>query len=426
VARVFADLDLESTENGEEEVMGSNVRPLSRLLALSGAGGVIGLLAVGGPIGIVGGILLGGLAEEAFARLGVRNQSDAHVAGDAGWGFGQAPPPPPPPQGGILPYVGNLLTAAPPYGQPRRPGVIGGLMRRGRGRDTLHPGQQLSLGQQITSPGGMYCLTLQAADGNLVLYKNPAPQGGPLSLAESAMAVAVVPQALWSPNIQGRGAVSAIMQTDGNFVVYGPSQNALWASGTSGQPGNRLTMQDDGNLVIYNAQNGAPWASQTVQAAGEFGAEMGWDEARHARRTQRMRNRLDPRVGVDARVEFGGAPSTASATGLKPGQRLAAGQQILSPSGAYTLAMQTDGNLALYGEGDQPIWSSNTAGSNGVMAVMQPSGALAVCDGSQNVLWSSGSGQPGSRLTVHDDGNLVVYSPMGIPAWQSNTAQAQT
>jgi hypothetical protein len=58
-------------------------RPISRLLAISGAGGVIGALAVGGPIGIVGGLLLGGFAEEVIARARSRR---ATVAGSSmGW-----------------------------------------------------------------------------------------------------------------------------------------------------------------------------------------------------------------------------------------------------------------------------------------------------------------------------------------------------
>ena len=69
-------------------MLGINVRPLSRLLAVSGAGGVLGALAVGGPIGIVGGLLLGGLAEEVIARAHARKVSAA-VAGDLGWDYGR-------------------------------------------------------------------------------------------------------------------------------------------------------------------------------------------------------------------------------------------------------------------------------------------------------------------------------------------------
>ena len=44
----------------------------------------------------------------------------------------------------------------------------------------------------------------------------------------------------------------AIMQTDGNFVVYGPS-GPTWASGTNGRGSApyMALMQPDGNLVVY-------------------------------------------------------------------------------------------------------------------------------------------------------------------------------
>ncbi len=45
------------------------------------------------------------------------------------------------------------------------------------------------------------------------------------------------------------GAYDAVMQTDGNLVVYGPG-GVNWSSGT-GVAGSFLAMQSDGNAVIY-------------------------------------------------------------------------------------------------------------------------------------------------------------------------------
>lgn len=59
------------------------------------------------------------------------------------------------------------------------------------------------------------------------------------------------------------GAYSAVMQTDGNFVVYDAGQGALWASGTADSGGTRLVMQDDGNLVVYTAEGRAVWDTGT-------------------------------------------------------------------------------------------------------------------------------------------------------------------
>lgn len=44
----------------------------------------------------------------------------------------------------------------------------------------------------------------------------------------------------------------AVMQADGNFVVYDVWQNPIWATGTNG-PNTYLYLQSDGNMVIYRA-----------------------------------------------------------------------------------------------------------------------------------------------------------------------------
>ena len=99
-------------------------------------------------------------------------------------------------------------------------------------------GQFLSPGQSLYSTNGQVRLSYQA-DGNLVIYKS---DGG----------------VLWSPNCYGSGASRAVLQNDGNFVVYAP-RGAKWASGTSQQ--GVLIMQNDGNLVLYGPRGNAIWAS---------------------------------------------------------------------------------------------------------------------------------------------------------------------
>src|SRR6185437_9365323 len=43
----------------------------------------------------------------------------------------------------------------------------------------------------------------------------------------------------------------AILQSDGNFVLYNPSSTALWSTGTYGTNASLVSMQDDANLVLY-------------------------------------------------------------------------------------------------------------------------------------------------------------------------------
>lgn len=112
---------------------------------------------------------------------------------------------------------------------------------------TLTVNQFLAVNSQLISNNGKYQLILQS-DGNLVLYR----------LSDR--------HPLWASNTYGKTAVTAIMQTDGNFVIYDSQNHPLWASGTNGKGGVSLILQDDGNLVIYKQDGKTPvWASNTMQ-----------------------------------------------------------------------------------------------------------------------------------------------------------------
>lgn len=61
----------------------------------------------------------------------------------------------------------------------------------------------------------------------------------------------------------GTGAVQAVMQDDGNFVVYDAGGQAEWSSMTGGYPGASLAIQNDGNVVVYDAASVARFATNT-------------------------------------------------------------------------------------------------------------------------------------------------------------------
>lgn len=71
-------------------------------------------------------------------------------------------------------------------------------------------------------------------------------------------------QGLFSPN----GRYRAIMQGDGNFVVYDRGR-AIWSSRTNRQPGAALAMQGDGNLVVYRLRKPL-WSSRTHRHPGAY------------------------------------------------------------------------------------------------------------------------------------------------------------
>ena len=122
---------------------------------------------------------------------------------------------------------------------------ISGLGAFGQGDSSiLYPGQQLTPNTSIKSNNGVFTFGM-GGDGNLWVTDN------------------VRNIVLHNFNIPNRGAVKAIMQYDGNFVVYNSSYRPVWYSGTQGQ-GAYIVIQSDGNLVIY--QNGvAKWQLGTSQ-----------------------------------------------------------------------------------------------------------------------------------------------------------------
>jgi hypothetical protein len=108
-------------------------------------------------------------------------------------------------------------------------------------------GQVITDGQSLISCDGRFRLTMQY-DGNLVLY-----QGGAALWASNT----------WHSTVTTEEPYAALMQSDGNFVIYNPDRNPVWASGTAGYPGAHLVLQGDGNLVIYDSSGVPRWASNT-------------------------------------------------------------------------------------------------------------------------------------------------------------------
>jgi hypothetical protein len=105
----------------------------------------------------------------------------------------------------------------------------------------------LQQNQKLVSPSGNYEAVMQT-DGNFVIYTtNRVP--------------------IWATATNGKGTApyKLAMQADSNLVVYATS-GATWASGTrTGTAPYTLIMQDDGNLVIYDKSSRAIWASGSTQ-----------------------------------------------------------------------------------------------------------------------------------------------------------------
>ncbi len=96
---------------------------------------------------------------------------------------------------------------------------------------TLGPGAGLSIGGW---------LAIMQGDGNFVVYANGVAQ--------------------YSTRTGVPGS-RAVMQTDGNFVIYTPGNVPVFDTGTS-SANSTLVMQADGNLVLYSPSR-ATWSRTT-------------------------------------------------------------------------------------------------------------------------------------------------------------------
>lgn len=118
----------------------------------------------------------------------------------------------------------------------RTTGVTGNRSSR------LGKGYGMKAGQYLKSPDGNYQALMQP-DGNFVVYR-----------ADGTV--------IWHTSTGGQAGASLLFQNDNNLVVYKGS-TAVWHAATTGLPGSYVTMQNDGNLVMYPTSGAATWSSKT-------------------------------------------------------------------------------------------------------------------------------------------------------------------
>ena len=117
-------------------------------------------------------------------------------------------------------------------------------------------------------------------------------------------------------------------------------------------------------------------------------------------------------------------PNLASDHGdtLANGQTLRIGETMTSANGRYTLTLNEYGQIMLLDDGRLYWATPKQTNSHQYRLVQQTDGNMVVYRGSTAV-YSSGQQSSGARLTLQDDGNLVVRSTSGAARWTrtSNT-----
>ncbi len=229
---------------------------------------------------------------------------------------------------------------------------------------TLNANEKLLPAEQLFSVTDQYRLVLQK-DGNLVIYNHNNI-------------------ATWSTHTSGNSPADLAMQSDGNLVLYNTAGKAIWSSNTRTLGGTHVTMQDDGNLVILNDAGRPVWSIAT---------------------------------GIVP------PPPPPPSPTLNAGQALVVNQYLLSAAGKYQLILQPDGNLVEYAtSGHRPVWQTNTDGKDSDHLAMQADGNLALYGRKGEVLWYSNTRTlGGTHVILQDDSNLVIKNAAGTPVWSIET-----
>ena len=103
---------------------------------------------------------------------------------------------------------------------------------------TLVAGQTLMPGAAMVAPGGHVVMVMQP-DGNLVEHRDQ--------------------QLIWATYTQGNPGAWAIMQPDGNFVIYSHQNKPLWHTHTFLYPGAHISLQADTYFVVYSTTMTPLW-----------------------------------------------------------------------------------------------------------------------------------------------------------------------
>ena len=365
-----------------------------------------------------------------------------------------------------LALTGSLFAGAAPALAASAPHAITAAAVAAAEGSVLTAGQQLTRGQSLVSPDGTIRFVLQddgnavvlsaygvvwrsatqgrgdrlimQADGNVVIYDATGrpvwftgtnDPGSTLRIQDDGNLVVyrATGTPAWASFVNGRiaapdvftlesgqtlaagqqltaGPSRAILQADGNFVVY-TGGTAKWSTATSGA-GNRLVMQTDGNAVIYGADGSVKWSSGTAGNPG---------------------SRLNLSPGGDLVIASPRQMIWSSDGQLRrdtlPEGFLLIDEQLTSTSGAWRAVMQRDGNFVVYGPRGAD-WSSGTSIPDSVLG-LDLDGYLTIYapeSGEGKGHWGTEPAFFGGgpfRLVMQNDGNLVEYDAAGRAVWAS-------
>ena len=239
-------------------------------------------------------------------------------------------PPPPPPVSGPKqpvpppPVSGPKQPVPPPLavsstGNPLPPKTVLPPLPGGIYGNKAVSEAVIAPGQQLVSINGRFKAVMQT-DGNFVIYKD-----------RTAI------WALQSVNVPWYGpGRRAVMQNDGNFVIYDKRGKPVWATGTNNpnRP-TRIVMHNRGNLCIYDNIGNRKWCSNTRQPS--VNCEGKWSEcSKTCGGGQQM-------YSVTRKADFGGNPCPNKDGDMRPCNRQLCGAPPHLRKGRRIILRRTDG-----------------------------------------------------------------------------------
>ncbi|UJR08748.1 hypothetical protein I4U23_013005 [Adineta vaga] len=238
------------------------------------------------------------------------------------------------------------------------------------GKSSLLNGEELRVGEQLTSPDERIYLILQP-DGCLALFRKNDPQ-----------------KSIWKSTIDSKitdvqGPFILKMQENNDAVVYDGKGQSVWHTATQCPdfPGLfHLEVDDDDGCYVRGRKNEIVWTSYTGMRCFREGKE-----------------------GMSV---------------LDKGQELCTDQCLVSSNEHVCLMVDSDGHIALYKTDnyDEPIWQSTI--DSGVTSMEEPfvfkitdDNNIAIYDTNRQIIWKTNVSCINSdcRLVLQDDGCLQLH-----------------
>ncbi len=212
-----------------------------------------------------------------------------------------------------------------------------------------------------------------------------------------------------------RGSARATMQTDGNFVVYDSAGRLRWQSNTH-QAGSTLVLNPDGGLWVRSPGGTALWASFVGAPAverltlSEDGVLRVVSENPVATRQLNVQRTIWSSTG-------GRTPTDR----LLAGDRLMAGQFLISSNGRGRVDMGADGNLVTTIPGLVTYQSGTRDPTGRSVLGFGADGNLVIYDnrGRPMLNYATG-GRGGTQLVIGDDGVLRIVTDANGLVWSSD------